>query len=344
MGGNQVSMALVGDLYIRVEQPENLFELTGSHLNGADITFGNLEGAFSERGILRDGSSGHRSSPRMIAALTAGGFDAVGFANNHSMDYGAQALLDTADVLDRMKIAHAGGGRNISEAHLPAIVESKGITVAFLSYASVFWPTYAADEGRGGIAVVKVATSYQPVKKFLEQPGTPPLIVTTPDAADIKALREDIKSAHKKADIVVISWHWGVSGGLRILLPYQVELGHAAIDAGADLIIGHHPHVLQGIEVYKGKVICYSLGNLVWPDYIKPTFDAETFIVKCQVDGRRISQVSFVPVIAKEDLRPEVLDLKKGQGVVEKIRRLSADFGTKLTASGDEVVVWRRLR
>lgn len=338
MSDSTATMALVGDLYIRRDDPPSLFALTGKHLTGADITFGNLEAPLTDGGTPVIGKTAFISEPRMVAALTAGGFNAVGVANNHSMDYGAEGILNTLKVLDQAKIGHTGAGRNIAQAHRPAIVEAKGVKVAFLSYASVFLPTYAAEENRPGIAKVTVATAYQPPARVFEQPASPPIIITIPNAGDMELMRQDVRKAKRRADIVVISWHWGVSQGFRALVPYQIELGHAAIDAGADLIIGHHPHVLQGIEVYKGKLICYSMGNFVFP-YKSPNFDIEAIILKCQIAGKRIQRTSFVPVLANDDLQPEVLDLKRGEKIIEKIRQLSVQFGTTFTPEGDEVVV-----
>ncbi|MFH1484778.1 MAG: CapA family protein [Chloroflexota bacterium] len=332
------SMALVGDIYMKRDDPASLFSLTGTHLTGSDIVFGNLEAPLIEKGTPVIGKTAFKSEPRMVEALTAGRFKAVGVANNHSMDQGAEGILNTLKVLDRAKIAHTGAGRNVVEAHKPAIVEAKGTKVAFLSYASVFLPTYAAEADRPGIAKVTVATAYQAPARVFEQPASPPIIITTPDAADMEALRHDIKKAKRRADIVVISWHWGVSQGFRALVPYQVDLGHAAIDAGADLIIGHHPHVLQGIEVYKGKVICYSMGNFVFT-YKSPYFDIEAIILKCQIDGKHIKRVSFVPALANDDLQPVVLGPKEGQAVVDKIKQLSTEFGTTFKPEGNEIVI-----
>lgn len=338
MSNNTITVSLVGDVYIRRDDPATLFARTGKHLTGADVTFGNLEAPLTDRGIPVIGKSAFISEPRMVEALKAGKFSAVGVANNHSMDQGAPGLLQTLEVLDKAKIGHTGGGRNIQEAHKPAIVEAKGVKVAFFSYASVFLPAYAATEDRPGIAKVTVDTAYQPSPRVLEQPASPPIVLAFPNCADLEAVCQDIKQAKRKADIVVLSWHWGVSMGFRKLVPYQVDLGHAAVDAGADIIIGHHPHVLQAIEIYKGKPICYSMGNFVFT-YKSPNFDIEAIILKCQVSGKEIKRVSFVPVLANDDLQPVVLDPKKGQKVVDKIREQSAEFGTTFTPEGAEVVV-----
>ncbi|MBI2907827.1 MAG: CapA family protein [Chloroflexi bacterium] len=339
MSPKTTTMALVGDTYLKTDNPASFFRSTDAYLGAADIAFGNLEAPISDRGTLREGkASGFRSEPRMVEGLKAGGFSAVGMANNHSMDYGGQALLDTVDILDEAKIGHTGGGRNIAEAHLPAVVTANGASVAFLSYASVFWPTYAAEEDRPGIAVVRVATAYQPGGRVFEQPASPPIVITIPNAADLDAVRRDIERAREKADIVVISWHWGVSEGFRTMVPYQVEFGHFAVDAGADVVIGHHPHVLQAVEVYKGKVIAYSMGNFAFP-YASANYDVESIILRFQIQDKRIKRVSFVPVLQNSDLRPEVLDVKNRQKLVDKMQQLSAGFGTRFDASGDEVMV-----
>ncbi|MBI2907487.1 MAG: CapA family protein [Chloroflexi bacterium] len=346
MASNTVTMTLVGDIYLGGDlDPASLFAPTGTHVSGADITFGNLEASVSDIGApdpnrvaLVRGRVAFRSEPRFLAALTAGGFNAVGLANNHSLDYGAEAIMDTMQRLDAAGIAHAGAGGNISEAHEPAIVAAKGVKVAFLSYTSVFLPAWAAEKDRAGLAVVRVATAYRPPSRVFEQPVSPPIIVTVPDDADVEMARQDIKKARKRADVVVVSWHWGLSEGIRVLAPYQLRLGHAAIDAGADLVLGHHPHVPQAIEVYRGKVICYSMGNFFFP-YERPFFDKDAFILKCRIEGKRLKRVSFLPILSNQQCQPQVLDLKRGRSIVEKIRNLSAPFGTILTEPEEEVVI-----
>ena len=155
-------------------------------------------------------------------------------------------------------------GINLEEARRPALVERAGVRLGFLSYTSVFWPVgHAAGRDAPGVATIKATTAYQPGPRALEMPGAPPVIVTTPDPSELEAMEMDVKNLRNRVDIVVVSCHWGVSGSNQVL-DYQHAIGRAAISAGADIVIGHHPHVVQGIELWQGRPIFYSLGNFVF--------------------------------------------------------------------------------
>ncbi|MBI2861855.1 MAG: CapA family protein, partial [Chloroflexi bacterium] len=134
-------------------------------------------------------------------------------------------------------------------------------------------------------------------------------------------------------------WHWGISYGFGRVAEYQRTLGKAAIDAGADLIAGHHAHRLLGIEMYKGKVITHSLGNFAFDRSPRPHFGKETMILKCYVRNKRIQKVTFLPALINEDRQPVVLDAKKGQLVIQLMADASEEFGTSLTVEGNEVVI-----
>lgn len=335
-----ISVAAIGDMYIKRPDPETIYALAAEALRSADIAFGNLEVAMSNVGAPIAGKfMGTMKSPETsMRALTDAGFDVVALANNHSMDYGADALLRTIELLDQAGIAHCGGGRNLDEARKPAILERKGVRVAFLSYSSVYEPAFAAAATRPGIATVKVHTAYQPSPRVFEQPGSPPVVLTIPDPAERERMEEDIRQAKQKADAVVIAWHWGVSQGYRKLVPYQVELGHVAVDAGADLIVGHHAHVIQPVEVYKGRAIFYGVAQFGF-EMDTPHFGHETMMVRAQVGKGGVERVGALPAYINDKLQPEVLDLERGKAVVAIIRELSGEFGTRFAEQGQELVV-----
>ncbi len=342
-GDSALTLLFVGDLYVKRENPASIFERVAPLLRGADIAFGNLEAPISDRGTAVVGKPiagvAFRSPPETVAALVAAGFDGVGLANNHSMDFGPEALLQTIELLDEAGIAHCGGGRNIEEAHRPAILQRKGSRVAFLSYSSVFQPgVFPAGPDRPGIATVKINTAYLPSSRVFEQPGSPPTTVTIPDEAEREALLEDVRNAKKQADLVVISWHWGVSQSYRKIVNYQTDLGHAAIDAGADLVLGHHPHIVQAVEAYRHGHICYSLANFAF-DHQSPHFEDRSMILKCEVAGGRVQRCSVLPVIINGEGQPEVVDADRGRGILESIGQASQELGTTLDLNGTEAVV-----
>ena len=342
MTEQDVKMVLSGDLYVQREDPESIFAFTAPYLKGADVFFGNLEAAVTDRGAPTPAKEMglFKSEERMFTAYTTAGLDAVGVANNHTMNYGTEGLLRTFELLDDVGIVHAGGGRDFDEAHVPALVERKGTKIAFLSYSSVFVPPFAATSNRGGIATVRVTTAYEPQPRLSEVPGSPPIIRTFPNEDDVIAMLDDVTNAKKIADVVVISWHWGLSpatGGAGQMVPYQQPMAHAAIDAGADLIVGHHPHVLQPNEVYKGKVIFYSLGNFAF-DLFRGRAQT-TALAECHLSGGAIQEVSFLPTFINEDAQPNMVDPQEGSTIVEHMKTISKPFGTELALTDDRVVI-----
>ena len=267
-----ISVCCVGDVVLRDECDPPVLALARPVLRAADIAFGNCESSYSER-PMRNGAAGSAEGiiahPRNVALLADAGFDAMTFANNHHMDCGDLAFFDTLDLLREQRIATCGAGRNIAEAREPAIVERNGVKVAFLGYSSILFPGYAAGPRAPGCAPMRIHTYYRMSEE--EQPGSPALIETIPDHDDLRALQNDVAKAKAAADIVVVSPHWGVHFKPVEISPYETTVARAAIDAGADLVFGHHAHIMKGIQVYKGKAIIHSLGNFAFalPDMVK---------------------------------------------------------------------------
>jgi poly-gamma-glutamate capsule biosynthesis protein CapA/YwtB (metallophosphatase superfamily) len=341
MGREDLTLAIVGDIYVHREDPSSVFRHVSDILSKADIAFGNQEASLSMKGIPRKrgfGKKNMESGPRMVQALISAGFDVVGLANNHSMDWGPEGIMEAIEVLNQAKIAHCGAGANIDEAHKPAIIECNGTKVAFLSYSSVFLPDlFPAQENRPGIAVVSLYTVYRPPARVFEVPGMPAISIAIPQQADLKLLQQDISKARDEADVVVISWHWGVSQGYLKVVDYQREMGKFAIDAGADLVVGHHPHVLQGVEVYKGKAIFYSLGDFTFHN--KGKWGRESMIVRCQIRDKQIRGISLVPLLINEQDEPEVVTGKKGEAIYQFMQQLSGPYGTIMEPSNGEMSI-----
>ena len=347
MSDGEVTLALVGDLFVQRPDPESIFAHAAPYLQEADIVFGNLESMLTDASYLTEARATRvfYSDENMLSAYTFAGISGVGVANNHSMNQGLDSLLRCLEILDGAGIAHAGGGRNLDEARKPAIIERKGTRVAFLAYSSVFSPLFAATADRGGIATVRVATSYEPPARLAEVPGAPPIIHTHADPRDAAAMQEDVRSAREQADVVIVSWHWGMSratGGSNAgkILESQVAMAHAAIDAGADLVMGHHPHMLEGVEVYNGKVIFYSLGNFAFDLHSgnSPHGDI-TILVRCMVRDGAIQRVSYKPIRINEQGQPVPVDPQAGQDIVQSVQELSADFDTQFQVGEKDVMI-----
>lgn len=297
------SVAAVGDIYLgkegpRFETTEGLCPLSSVRplLQTADFRFANLEGPLSNDGKPIKKSSLFMSSIA-IRALTEAGFNIVSLANNHAFDYGARAFHRTVQLLEQNGIGHTGAGSNITDARLPAIAEANGLRVAFLAYGWGFIQCVRAGRRTFGIA---------------------PL--------DRKMILQDIRRARGGADVIILSLHWGYERELYPL-PSQRRLAHRLIDAGADLILGHHPHVLQGIEMYGRGAIAYSLGNFCFADpaYFKAWQGRDRYsaILKCSFSRKGLEGIEIVPTLANESFQPVPLEGPEKDESLATIRMLS---------------------
>ena len=299
-------------------------------LAAADLRFAQVERVYSVRGARHPQGGAHsRLEPHMASVFTDCGFDVVSLASNHAMDWGADALLDTVELLRGKGIAVIGAGASLEAARRPAIIERNGVKVAFLAYCSILKEGWAAGPRTAGVAPLRVHTSYE---AFDDQPGVPPRVVTVPDEEDLAAMTEDVAAAKRAAHCVVLSLHWGVHFIPRTIADYQVTAAHAAFKAGADLILGHHAHVPKAVGVCGGKVCFFSLSNFIMsstaktpkkaaefekqygialdPDYPHLAYGTDakrSLIAKAVLTRQGAQRVSFLPVLIDRALRPEVL-------------------------------------
>jgi len=330
-------LALAGDIAIETADPVFVMGRVAPYFQNSAIAFCNCEWPLTDRGAPWPGKAGRvvRSRPDLVRAYTMCGFDVVSLANNHVMNYGAEGLLQTIEVLEAAGIAHCGAGADLAAAHRPAVVECNGRRYAFLSFTSVFTPGFEAASDRPGMAVVRIDTSYRVPKRLHEVPGSPLEMDTTPNAEQVERACRDIARARAEADAVIVSWHWGVSMGYQHLVRYQVELAHAAIDAGADLVVGHHPHLIQPIELYKGKVIAYSLGQCGF-DMASEKISDESILLEVALTDRGLGEATVRP-IADAKHHPEILDREAGCWTLDWLERLSRPLGTTFEPRGDAV-------
>jgi poly-gamma-glutamate synthesis protein (capsule biosynthesis protein) len=364
MSSDNVSVYAVGDMRPDWPNPESIVEMEFvlPIFKQADILFGNLASPISDKGERQVCNSGRKISPEKLYVLTDAGFNVLSFANDHHLDHGDAAFFDTIERLTGANIAVVGAGRNIEEARKPVILECKGVKVAFLAYSSVQPTGYEARRDTPGCAPLRASTFYEQVDR---NPGSPPKIITMTNKEDLTAMIDDITKVRSSADVVIISMHWGVHYVPALIATYQREIAHAAIDAGADLILGHHAHILKGIETYKGKVIFYSLGNFVMPakaGHINPTrilYDVrvdedyryypypvdcrKTMIAKCSIANKKLSKVSYLPAFINARTQPEPLSAndKRSGEVYDYVAWCCQDqnLQTKFVREGDGVVV-----
>jgi poly-gamma-glutamate synthesis protein (capsule biosynthesis protein) len=275
-----VRLMAVGDLEMafgvsrRINRigPEVPFADVVDIFNEADLVIGNLECSLSRNGEPWPNKQLHfGATPLAATALAVGGVDVVSVANNHSLDFGRVAFLETLARLDDAGVGHAGGGINAAAAHKPLILERNGLRIAFLSYVTSFWGPYAfttrsweAKSDKAGIAIARVD--------------------------DIAA---DVTAARRVADVVVVSVH--ADGEYRRLPKRsQRRMADAAIGAGAALVIEHGAHVLQGYRRGEGTLIAYGLGNFVFPGY---DGDARySAILDVRLSAQGVESFSWIPI------------------------------------------------
>jgi hypothetical protein len=325
-----VSLVAVGDVCI--EGVKNPFAKTAHILKKADVRFCNLEGPyFDGRGTIiswtptwspgPSSPGGPRSGVKGLEYMVNTGFDVVQFANNHCLDFGPDAFVATLNNLEEYKIKYCGAGRNSAEARKPAIIERKDIRFAFLGYASIYkWTPNLRNKQQPGIASIRI-------EPFYEAPHV--------NKEEMEAMIDDIKSAKEKADVVIVADHWGMSGGYTLDLP-QRAIGHAAIDAGADLVLGTHPHVLQGIEIYKGRIIIYSLANFVFGSW---QGGFESMLLNFTFSKKGLKTAFFHPIVENELHQPEVAppESDKFTAICKLMDKLCRELGTTLTVEKDKV-------
>lgn len=362
-------VAAVGDLLIVRDRPHDIFRHAREQLAGADITFGQLETAYADQGSR--GSSGPRGAvPHDVAnyaAIPHAGFDVISMASNHTGDWGADALLDCIGRLRRDGITVVGAGADIDEARRPGIIERDGTRVGFLAYCSVAPEGYYAGRDKHGVAPMRAMTHYEPFES--DQPGGPPLISTFTNDADLVALTADISRLRDQVDVLLVSLHWGLHFQRARLADYQPVVAHAAIDAGADAVLGHHPHILKPVEVYQGKVIFYSLGNFAldlndswwrsfsreWLEEAKAFHEAlsperdlkaegrNSAIVRLHIADGGVSRVEILPVVINEENEPVPYraDTPEGRAVRDYLAEITAEAGmnTAFDVVDDRVLV-----
>lgn len=265
-------------------------------LSSADITLGNLESALGDTGEPAAKHYTFRAPPQAADSLQTAGFDVLNLANNHALDYGKETLLQGISLLERVGIGIVGAGANSQAARRPLIREVKGLRIAFFGYVHVpvevggfDTQSWEASEDSAGLAW-----------------GRPEDI-----ALDVAAVKE-------WADVIVVQLHSGIEYGSAPSAP-QIEAAHAAIDAGADLVIGHHAHILQGIEFYGSGVIAYGLGNFAF----QIVGDPSTAILNIWLDREGVRQLQIMPAIIQYGGQPRAASWQEAAEIRRSVYQLT---------------------
>ncbi len=303
-----ISLIAVGDIsYSRgvsrvIRKKNNVdypFLEVSTYLQKADIVFGNLETPITSGPEIPDFSMIFRSDPGMEGALKKANFSILSLANNHTPNFGSQGLRDTFYYLKKEGIKYIGAGKDKYEANRPVYIIRKGMKVAFLAYndPNVVPPSYEADVNHPGTSFMNILHMRQ-VIKYLKKGS--------------------------KADFIIVSMHAGTEYSSEPN-KLQIKFAHAAIDAGADLVIGHHPHVVQRMERYKGKFIFYSLGNFIF-DQPQRKETKQGLMVKVYLAQKGLARIDLIPVFMTNFAQPELV---YGYKAKEILARLKYPFSIK---------------
>lgn len=311
---NDITLSLAGD----VMMDGSVGLLVGQHgydypwlkvadyFRASDLSIINLETSITSAGqIWPDKQFNFRSNPANLDAMKAAGIDMVVLANNHVLDYDREGLTDTINHLRTREISYVGGGKNLEEALRGAIINKKGKKIGVLAFSRVIPHVgWYAGPNRSG-----VVGAYD---------------------GNTQAMFRRIEEMKKEVDILVLSLHWGIERSLEPR-PEDIKIAKAAIDAGVDIVMGHHPHVLQGVEIYKGKPIFYSLGNFVFGSADPLT--RTTMIGQVLIKDRGLDKVKLIPCTIVNG-RPVPLEGKEGQETILYMEELSKAYNTNIDSQG----------
>ncbi len=265
----------------------------------SNISFCNLEAPFldSDKPPKFEKKYSFKVPEKYINLLTESGIDIVSLANNHIMDFNDEGLVSTIEILDKNSIYHCGAGINIEEANKPVIIEKQGFKIAFLGYSMTFPKEFYAGKNKPG-------TAYPYILRF----------------------KKSLKELSSISDFIIVSIHWGAEGE-KFPKQYQKNFAHFAINSGANIVIGHHPHVIQGIEIYKNGLIFYSLGNFIFGSYGEHA--KEGILVKTEILEKKIKNAQIIPINVDNtvtNFQPDLIKSNKYKKIIQKINEISMEL------------------
>ncbi|MDX2230033.1 MAG: CapA family protein [Leptolyngbyaceae cyanobacterium bins.349] len=263
----------------------------------ADLAMVNLENPLTRATLPIPGKQfNFKADPESVEVLKSGGVDIVTLANNHTMDYDAEGLKETLRTLEAAGIEYVGAGKDINQARQPQIVDVKGQRIAFLGY---WGEEYGADVNQPGVNNIRE-----------------------------DRIAEDIRAIRDQVDWVVVNYHWGQELA-DFPADWQRTLAHFTVDQGADLVVGHHPHVLQGAEIYKGRAIAYSLGNFIFGGNSRTDYD--TAVLKVALKDKQM-KVDFLPIEVK-NYQPQVAQGDRARDILNHLTQISTEFKQPMPTS-----------
>lgn len=348
-------IAAAGDIVIRSRlfrqngPVHSGYEYTLAYLRDSDLVWGSCEVQFARTGYRTDAPIAYLVDPEVASDLGRAGFGIMTVATNHTRDFGPDAFVETLGHLRAANIKTVGGGRTISEAMSPEVLVVAGKRIGFLAVSCLVPPDYAAMDRRPGIAPLHVEqwAEFHPILLATE-PGAPLKMRSRIRRDDLERLTRAIRALRPTVDLLVVSVHWGYGRG-DPQAEYQRPLGQAIIDAGADMVLGNHPHSPAGVETYRGRPILYSLGNHIaqqdWENAspvqkeIFSQIDPWSLVCKIEFGMSGVRMIEFRATGCDEQGMPNLLESAADAApVLDGFRKLSATMGTEIAIDGAKAV------
>lgn len=345
-----LTVALAGDviparpLTPAPESAEKVYALVG----GADIAIGNLEMALTHESVPVRKMITRRASPDIARDIYMLGFDVLSLANNHTVDYGWPGLLETSTALAAGGVRVIGAGPTRREAARPVIERVAGRRVGIIAFSCLTPAGMDASDERPGIASIRIDTAYQIDAAYqLEEPGDPSVvrIRTQAQADDLAFATDAVRRLRDDCDLLIVSIHWGFGSG-EALAEYQMPLGVALIDAGADIVHGHHPHAVHAIGAHRGKPILFGLGTFMAQQFflnsgpaakaMRAGMSPDGYIALVDVEPDDRLSVRIVPTTLDSNYTPTLAEGVAFDRIAERLSRLSAAHGVSIDFSAGE--------
>ena len=362
-----LNFVAVGDVGPDRPDPATIFDHVRERLRRADLGFGQLEVNETTRGVrLPQVRHTIRGPIGTAAAMVGAGLHVVSFAGNHTMDWGAEGMADTMTALKVAGAQGIGAGPDLDAAMAPAVVERAGHRIGILAVSSILPQDTWATETRPGAAPLRAHTVYEQIET--DQPGTPARVHTFARRDDLDRLLAAIRALRDRVDVLILSHHAGIHFVPAVIPDYQREVAHAAIDAGADMVLGTHAHILKGVEFHRGRPIVHSLANFAielpmtaehaaskgfreirtlhpgWEAdltsrYNFPPDSAMTMTVEATFDGGRMTDFALVPAMIGRDADPRWAEAKDAARIRDYLEEITAaaDLSTRYALDGDVI-------
>ncbi len=315
----------------------------------ADVAVASLLSPLSDRGTPIQKMINLRSDPALAADLRRLGFSVLHLANNHSMDFGFDALTDTVEHLAANDIATLGAGPDLAAATRGLVVEAGGLRIGLLAWSALVATGSGASPLRPGIAPLELRVSYEIDPVYLtEEPTFPPTVRSAVTEASLAAACARVAELRAEVDVLLVVAHWGEGVGDRIG-EYMQPLAHALLDAGADAVLGTHPHSVYGVEVHDGKPVFYSpglfidqtprTGNTPEVDELYASMSPDSYIAMIEATAAGVTSVRLVPTTLGGANLPVVAGGADADRIQGRLEQMSRRYGTAFERDGRDVVL-----